>query len=388
MQARNKAFLLSAAVLMAAPGMREGVAGEAARLSDVPVARKPMAPAQAEILRLRRTKDSPLPQGAASSQPSFRPITQMPYNPPRPGAARVLTLRERQMLDQDKNWIFQDPSETGLTDRNLHRALGVRSVETEVEEGEDSDQLMTAMERYVTSQQDRDRDLTAGGEEGSGEVTPQASWMQDTGSSPSRFQLQPEAQALREDPLYLEMTGLADRTDPEIERALEAARESERELRMTLQQAARGQMFGIETRSLGRSLQRGRSGNRQQSALEGLLGSRAAREGERPVSSRVGSMLDPVNAYPDLTRQELDPVVARPNGAGESSASMPLFSSPQNASSSLAGRSSRGISDLLRPSAANNSLMPAMSNPQDSLQPSYSPTKNMQLRLQLPGRTF
>lgn len=385
MRTHKKAFLLSAATLLAVLGLPACRAGETARFSDVPVARKPLTQDQADILRMRRLQQFPVSQGAATSRPSLQGVTGPRFFAPRSTEGRVLTPRELELLDQNKNWIFQDPSQTGLTEENLHEALGVRSLENEAGGDTGSEEPKTAMERFIENRQERDQ--TAGGQESPEDAAAPTSWMHDAASTPPTFELHPAAEALRDDPLYTELIGLGDQMDPELEQALRAAREANRELRDTLQQAARGQVFGgLESRSLGESLRPGGPSSRSQRGLDGLLDS--GNSLPSPVGPRVGSVLDPVNAYPDLTRQELAPVVAPPGGAGESFSPKPVFSDPQNARSSMARGLGGGISDLLRPSAGGRSLMPALSNPQNSLQPVYSPSKSMRLKLDLPGRTF
>ncbi|MCP5521161.1 MAG: hypothetical protein H7A46_06390 [Verrucomicrobiales bacterium] len=380
MQTYKKAFLLGSVAFLAIGRVSECRAGEAARLSDVPVARPSITRDQAEILRKRRNQDSPLQQGASPNRPSLTPLTAPP-----PGETRILTPREIQLLDQNKNWIFQDPSKTGLTEENLQRALGVRSKTAETEAGESGEEPKTAIERYLAEEQTRQE--TPDTEENPDATATRAPWLRNTPGTASGYEPYPTAQALRDDPLYLELTGLGDRMDPALEDSVRAARESARELRETMEQVSRGQVFGrMDARSLRQSLRPGGASNLRESGLDGLFGTSVGVES--PVGPRVGTMLDPVNAYPDLTRQELDPVVARPSGTFDSMAPKPLFSDPQNGRSSMVRAPGSGLPDLLRASPVSGGLMPGLNNPVDSLQPAYSPTKGMRLQLQLPGRTF
>lgn len=381
----KRTLLLGALAFLAEGGVHEALAGEAARLSDVPVA--PPTAEQAEILRLRRQQQSVLPSRANSSRPSLEPVNTMPFQTsPRSSPGITLTPRDLERLDQNKNWLFQDPSETGLTEENLQRALGVRSLEGEEGSLGAGNEARTAMERYVENQRS-----AAGESEDTGNIQDEGdrmAWMQDSASMTSPFGAYPATpEALRNDPLYLELTGLDNRLDPELERTLRAVRESGQDVRDALHQAGRGQVFGLETRSLRDSLQPGaaRESDRGLGSLGGLLDSEAV---SSPIGPRVGSVLDPVNAYPDLTRQELNPVVVRPTGLGDSLTPKPVFSDLQNARNSLARTPGRGLSDLMGPAPGRGSLMPSMSSPQDSLQPMYSPTKDVRRQLTLPGRAF
>ena len=302
---------------------------------------------------------------------------------PRSPVGAALSPRELELLDRNKNWLFQDPSETGLTDENLHRALGVRPLDGEEGSQSSSSAGGTAMERYVERQQaatEKTEGLESVEDGGNG-----MAWMQNSATATSPLGAYPTtSEALRNDPLYRELTGVGNRLDPELDRSLRAIRETDLEFRDALQQAARGQVFGLDSRSLRESLRPGLA-RESDNGIGRLFDSETL---GNPIGPRVGSVLDPVNAYPDLTRQELNPVLARPAGFGESLTPKPVFSDPRNARNSLARTPGRGLSDLLGPPSGRGGLVPSFNSPQGSLQPVYSPARDMRRQLTVPGRAF
>jgi hypothetical protein len=57
---------------------------------------------------------------------SMGPVVARPFMPMEPVAPRPLTPRERQALDQKKNWMFNDAQDAGISDKSAAEAFHVR----------------------------------------------------------------------------------------------------------------------------------------------------------------------------------------------------------------------------------------------------------------------
>jgi hypothetical protein len=114
--------------------------------------------------------------------------------------------------------------------------------------------------------------------------------------------------------------------------------------------------------------------------------------GSSPIESAIdsfsSSVTDPINAFPDLTRQEINPVTA--TGLARSSIK-PLFPDPQAGKGRVAQAQLR---DTARPSVLDSlptpsrSYLPPEPKRSSSLDPAFSPTKSVHTHLEIPRRTF
>lgn len=278
---------------------------------------------------------------------SLQGITAPPFATPN---AIPLTPRERELLIQRRDWILQSPDNRLGSSEEVNRAFGVRDYKPE-SSGKDNDkekekgtlsryyEKLEAAEEAQSSVKPQDQERSTPDNNNNAdslspfgvERTPQDFWggggylgPSDRSSGDSMSpRLGDFSSGFRSDSL-----GMAARDANRWPKPFEADRSS-----------GRKSSFSFQT--LG-----GAEAANQPTAAERLLGS-------NPVGNPIGrdpiSSLDPVTAYPDPTRQALNPVVSSPVGslgsplqAASPGRDRPLASSPSSVMRDLGGGSFRG----------------------------------------------
>ncbi|RME93168.1 MAG: hypothetical protein D6766_08670 [Verrucomicrobia bacterium] len=359
-------------------------AGEKARLSDAPLPIKPQQ--QQETLR-RQLRSHRFDPTARSSRPSLEAITVTPfqYRPRTPSArARILTPEELEAIDEQRNWLFRSPDQIGLTEENLHRALGIRSLPETEDWTKNRNLRAGAMERRLNDEREKaDAERTA-------EAMQMRQWLKEDGTDSPFFGANRQAPALQDAPVHLEESGLADQTDPALENSLEAVERSMLDFRQSIERLTRGQVFEFGA---------GAGGSLDPAASLPGLGGPLERVGttdrllQKPVESPIGpglaSTLDPVNAYPDLTRQELNPVTPRPGSELVRPSVGGLNALERPGTGVAAGLGGPNRLDPFRQPASNPSLLPSLQLPSTTPSgPLRRPSRSVATDLPLPGRTF
>ena len=59
--------------------------------------------------------------------PSLEALTAPPFRPVDTATPRVLTPKEQERLSRERNWMFRDPADSGVSDKAAREAFGVRS---------------------------------------------------------------------------------------------------------------------------------------------------------------------------------------------------------------------------------------------------------------------
>lgn len=309
-----------------------------------------------------------------SSRPSLQGITAGPFAPTTSSPAlNSLTAKERDLLDRRRNWLFYSNEQLRQTDQSVQRALGVRLADDGLTRGETPDGLpRTAMERYVLDA-NGDRPPDAGVIPGA-ERSTLTPLPRPLDSGDSRSPVFGGADILRgaSSTLRTETLSLGTYSLEELIEGARANRAATRQstLNLGLQPSTRlGERNGLADPG--------------ESSVLGMSEMSLTAPYEKAVGPRISEILDPINTYPDKTREALNPVVgsAQPNGSMD-----PLFSDrrPSNAQLGPLGRAA-ALDLQSRPNAGL--LGPVMGSTEER-GPKTSALKAMPLRLDIPGRSF
>jgi hypothetical protein len=349
-----------------------GTAGETARAGEkVRLSGKRAPDETRESSQFFREKLEPraLRSKTDTRRPSLQGMTTSPFVPPVLPTSRILTKDELLKLQEKENWIFQSSEQGELNEENLYRALGIRGFEQPADpESALANTSATAMERYV--EQQRAKELE-------GLAAPP-----DAANTPIATLANPR----KPDPL----SWGGDSTDPSLADSNgEGWRNHFDPTRDRFSLGAGDTLSSLQPVGLNRP-DRGfirnslfeRKNPARRSGIAHLLGSSPI---ESAISLTAGSVTDPINAFPDLTRQEVNPVTA----ARLPSATKPLFPNPAEAGKAQVAQiphSRPGIVESLAPQPRGYLPTPPKRN--SSLDPTFSPAKSVRLHLEIPRRTF
>jgi len=332
--------LPSLGVLLSAVMAAAAWAGEGVTFSD-----KRSAPRSATSSRSagrRLAIENPLGSldpGASSLQGFAAP----PFAAPRPGP---ISPRERELREQRRDWIMQAPDSRLRNNDEVNRAFGVRDYSPEnstKEKEKESDQNKGALIRYYEKLESAESTpSTAAGATAEKETTDSLSPLglerppqyymgsegrlgpgEISGGDPMAVRLNDISAGLRNDPF-----GEAARQAGRWPKPFEVDRGGARRPALSFQSGTGGEIAG------------------QPSGVERLLGASPI---DNPVGRGSVSSLDPVTAYPDPTREALNPIVAppvtslgSPLQAGAAMRDRPLAVSPSSVMRDLGGNSLRG----------------------------------------------
>lgn len=311
--------------------------------------------------------------GEASSRPSLEGITAVPFAPvPSSPSLNALSPRDREALDRRRNWLFYSDETRSMTDQSVQQALGVRLLNEREDPNDATKRLArTAVERYLL--------------EGPADAADAAGAEPLRNSLTANFLLSPPDAGDSRTPVF----GGADflrREDDGFQRgALSLGRSS---LDALFENGAGG-LGGRENGFLSefaspnqfRELPGG--DRREPSGIVRASEMLPNAPYEKAVGPRLSEILDPVNSYPDATREPLNPVV----GSAQNPGSMePLFSE-RNAPETRVGSLTRA-SALDLPGRGNAGLLGPVMGSATERGPKTSALKAMPVRLEIPGRSF
>jgi hypothetical protein len=294
----NRVSRAAAVVVLAAAGLFCCVrAGETVRFSDSK---------QSPVIPEGGKKDrSSSFGGLLDRDSSLGGVTAVPfsglYGPSSKSAAKSLTVRERDLLDQRNNWIQLTPDDLALTEKSASKAFGVRDYSLENLQDQhqqrkgDLQRYMDRMDEKSRKEQDKAQadapDKGSSSLFGGGLANPDEGASSRQGTESSRVR---ESTGLRFSDVGISMR----QDDKWFGRKPDSLPDS----------LVKGKMFDLSKggfRSLGL--------NRfQPSRADDLPKTPAADLGANSLANPLGGALDPVNFHPDLTRQQLNPVVGQP----------------------------------------------------------------------------
>lgn len=344
-------------------------AGEKVTFTDKRSPHEPVTQSRPGTARV--TIESPLGSFSPGSS-SLRGIPAPPFSSPRPAP---LTPQQREALDQRRDWIMQTPDDRLADSEKVNRALGVRdySAEDAGKTAEEATENGTLLRFYEKLEAGESADLPAATGQASSEPTESLSPLGLDGA-PTFPGAQPHAPSGEWSPAYgtpsswnngvpagrLEPFRVPPRALGAMERPFEPRRGAE------------------STSSFLRQVIAGTEGAPEPSGIERLLGG-------SPISSPIASpivrspitSLDPVTAYPDPTREALNPVVTSPIGSLNSPLQAGAATSPRSllTTPSLMGRT------LVGSESVGGSLKAGSRNDRGALQ-------SIKVQLEMPRRSF
>ncbi len=101
--------------------------------------------------------DSPLESLIGRGGTSLDALTAPPFQPVETAAPRVLTPKEQERLSRERNWMFRDSADYGVTDKTAREAFGVRSQDWKSSSPEPKRSRGDSISRYVETSRAADR---------------------------------------------------------------------------------------------------------------------------------------------------------------------------------------------------------------------------------------
>jgi hypothetical protein len=101
--------------------------------------------------------DSPLESLIGRGGTSLDALTASPFQPVETAAPRVLTPKEQERLSRERNWMFRDSADYGVTDKTAREAFGVRSQDWKSSSPEPKRSRGDSISRYVETSRAADR---------------------------------------------------------------------------------------------------------------------------------------------------------------------------------------------------------------------------------------
>jgi hypothetical protein len=269
-------------------------AGDTVRFSDGTA--PPFLPEDAKKEKPRRLG------GLLDQDSSLSGVAAPPFSSVLPSSSRSslkrLTPREREVLDQRKNWMLLGPDDVSLTEKNANRAFGVKEYSLEDLENS-SERQKGELERYIEKMDDKnrkpqDKDEARSGADrgGEGGKETRSGGAEQTAATVSSTTMARE----------MGTVVLSDLPDIRLSSSSsDLGRAPSRELfgqgSVSALFKATPSLLGTKRTPLnpGGELQQGSGADRLGSLLPNL----------------TPGVLDPVNLHPDLTRQEINPVISQ-----------------------------------------------------------------------------
>lgn len=350
-------------------------AGEKVRLSGkVPVTDTAET---GHYIREQLKSRGPAALGATSRRPSLQGITTSPFQLSSRPAGRSLTKKELERIQAKADWIFQGSENAEMNEQNLHRALGIRDLGEEDADSVLGERHTSAMERYLQQRQEREQELVQDTED-----TPGTTDLVPPANDPATAMLGPDAlppPGTASDAAF----GLPTPDNPTGDLGLDRdALLSSRGGSLQPFALTRPGFGGL--RDLGFSRRSGLLGGEgsRSSGISDLLGSSPI---ESVITPNGLGVTDPINAFPDLTKQEINPIT--PSAAPQTTAK-PLFPDTTAPRGQVVQTRRPGFINPLSVGAPSRSFLPAAPKGNSSLNPSFSPSKSIRTRLEIPRRTF
>lgn len=330
-------------------------------------------------IRERLESRGPAILGQSSRRPSLQGVTTSPFQLPSRPTGRILTKQELDRIQAKTDWIFQGSEDAEMNEENLHRALGIR----ETSEG-DPDSVLgehhaSALERYLQKRQEREQEMGRDAENAPVTTTELLAPATDSAMAMVGPDGQPRPGTAPD--------GAFDLTSPDNPAdSLGLSRDTFLPSRGgSLQPFALTRPGFGDLRNLGFNQRSGLLGDSGSSSrgISDLLGSSPI---ESVITPNGLAVTDPINAFPDLTRQEINPVT--PSVAPATTAK-PLFPDTTATPSGQVVQTRRpAVANPLSAGAPSRSFLPPAPKGNSSLNPSFSPSRSIRTQLEIPRRTF